>query len=139
MNLQNLIKYMNLATTLNTHIVLPLPPAGASTTDPVQESLNELEFLAGNVSRHFGALRANMGYPEPWEIHFVEILSDNGKLEELLVHAVREKYPGMGIFSSSKMEQNRVGRVVKEHVTPDGLMKDFGKFDHPQGPVMVGG
>jgi len=87
---------MKLATALNTSIVLPLPP---STIDLVQESLNELEFLTGNVSTHFGAMRAKLGYPEPWKIHFVEISRNDGKLEELLVKVAREKYPDMDFLS----------------------------------------
>ncbi|KAL2180444.1 glycoside hydrolase superfamily [Thermothelomyces heterothallicus CBS 202.75] len=39
----------------------------------VQDALNELEFLMGDVSTPYGALRAKLGYPRPWRIKFVMI------------------------------------------------------------------
>ncbi len=136
----DLIKYMNLATNLSTPVVLPLPLAGNSSPDPVQDSLNELEFLTGNRSTPFGALRASLGYPEPWNIPFVEISEvGSSKVERLLCEKVKESYPTVTTFSSSRTKQNGVGRVVKEYATPDGLVRKFGEFDHIEGLVIVGG
>ncbi|KAL3428359.1 alpha-N-arabinofuranosidase A [Phlyctema vagabunda] len=39
----------------------------------VQDALNELEFITGDVSTTYGALRASLGYPEPWALNYVEI------------------------------------------------------------------
>lgn len=39
----------------------------------VQSALDELEFLTGAVSTTWGAKRAALGYPEPFEINFVEV------------------------------------------------------------------
>lgn len=39
----------------------------------VQDALDELEFLMGPVDSEYGALRAKLGYPEPWTIKYVEV------------------------------------------------------------------
>lgn len=39
----------------------------------VDAALNELEFCMGNTSTTYGALRASLGYPEPFLIKYVEI------------------------------------------------------------------
>lgn len=37
----------------------------------VQDSLDELECIMGDVSTPFGKLRASLGHPNPWQINFV--------------------------------------------------------------------
>lgn len=39
----------------------------------VQYALEELEFLMGPTNTTYGALRASLGYPEPFEINYVEV------------------------------------------------------------------
>jgi hypothetical protein len=39
----------------------------------VQDALNELEFIMGGVHTKYGALRASLGYPNPWKINYVEV------------------------------------------------------------------
>lgn len=39
----------------------------------VQDTLNELEFLMGDSSTTYGALRISLGYTEPFNIKFVEV------------------------------------------------------------------
>ena len=39
----------------------------------VQDAMNELEFIMGDVSTTYGTLRASLGYPEPWTIYYVEV------------------------------------------------------------------
>lgn len=39
----------------------------------VQEAMNELEFIMGDVKTKYGALRASLGYPLPWKINYVEV------------------------------------------------------------------
>jgi alpha-N-arabinofuranosidase len=40
---------------------------------PVQDALNELEFIMGDVTTEYGALRASLGHPKPWKINYVEV------------------------------------------------------------------
>lgn len=45
----------------------------------VDDVLNELEYVMGDTSTHYGALRAQYGNPEPYALHYVEL----GNEEEL--------------------------------------------------------
>jgi alpha-N-arabinofuranosidase len=35
--------------------------------------MDELEYIMGDVSTPYGALRASHGYPKPWAVPFVEV------------------------------------------------------------------
>lgn len=39
----------------------------------VQEALDELEFILGDVDTKYGALRASLGHPRPWKLNYVEV------------------------------------------------------------------
>lgn len=39
----------------------------------VQEALDELEFILGDVHSKYGALRASLGHPRPWKLNYVEV------------------------------------------------------------------
>jgi alpha-N-arabinofuranosidase len=41
----------------------------------VQEALDELEFILGDVHSKYGALRASLGHPRPWKLNYVEVRS----------------------------------------------------------------
>jgi alpha-N-arabinofuranosidase len=47
--------------------------ANATLQGYVQDTLDELEFIMGDVSTHYGALRAKLGYPEPWVVKYIEV------------------------------------------------------------------
>lgn len=52
------------------------PPDAISEADLgpyVEEAMNELEFIMGSTSTKYGALRASLGYPNPWKINYVEV------------------------------------------------------------------
>lgn len=60
----------------------------------VQDALNELEFIMGDVSTEYGALRVSLGYPKPWKINYVEVGSsdsianskENKRTDKLIYH-----------------------------------------------------
>lgn len=114
-----LIEYMLWAKDLNMEPVLAIWSGhylnGDSLTKKalqpyVQSALDELEFLMGDTSTQWGAYRAKLGYPEPFQINFVEV----GNEDELgggdttyqqyrfaqFYHAIRKAYPHMNIMSS---------------------------------------
>jgi len=76
----------------------------------VDDALDELEFLMGDVSTPWGAKRAELGYPEPWPIRFIEIgnedsLSNGGHTYrayrfDMFYKAIKAKYPDMTIIAS---------------------------------------
>lgn len=65
----------------------------------VQDALNELEFLMGDASTTYGALRVSLGYEETFPIKFVEVGNEdnlNGGEESYIEYRLKMFY---GMFS----------------------------------------
>lgn len=63
-----------------------------------QDILDLIEFATGDATTTWGALRAEMGHPEPFELNYIAIGNENwGSVYftryEILSKAVKEKYP----------------------------------------------
>jgi len=39
----------------------------------IDEALNSIEYITGNTSTYYGAMRAKNGHPKPWKLNYVEI------------------------------------------------------------------
>ena len=74
--------------------------------DYIQDALDLIEFANGDVSTKWGALRAEMGHPAPFNLKFLGVGNEQwGEtyLEHLepFVKAIRAKYPNIKIVGSS--------------------------------------
>lgn len=72
----------------------------------INDALDLIEFANGDVSTKWGALRAKMGHPEPFNLKFIGIGNEQWGSEypERLapfVTAIRAKYPNIKIIGSS--------------------------------------
>lgn len=72
----------------------------------IDDALDLIEFANGDTSSTWGALRASMGHPEPFNLKFIGIGNEQWGHEypERLVHfvkALRAKYPDIKIVGSS--------------------------------------
>ncbi|EPS45460.1 hypothetical protein H072_582 [Dactylellina haptotyla CBS 200.50] len=119
----------------------------------IQSALDELEFLTGSVDTPWGAVRASLGYPEPWTIKYVEIGNEDnlwGGLPsyqdyrfDLFNNAIRSKYPDITIIASTpEITGTPAGTWLDYHRydKPDHLTTYFDQFDNwdRNHPVMVG-
>ncbi|KAK4156064.1 glycoside hydrolase superfamily [Chaetomidium leptoderma] len=117
----------------------------------VQDALNELEFLTGDVSTPYGALRAKLGYPKPWKIRYVEVGNEDnlwGGLDsykayrlQIFYDAIKAKYPDMFIFSSTTDHvYKESGQDFHEYTRPDYFVSQFGMFDSwsAGNPIIIG-
>jgi alpha-N-arabinofuranosidase len=114
----------------------------------VEDTLDELEFILGPKSTPYGALRASLGYPEPWALNYVEIgneddLYTNGSSTyaayrfSMFYDAISAAYPDLKIISSAG-DYTAVGgsgdtaSLTDYHVysRPDTLVSMFDHFDH---------
>ncbi len=75
----------------------------------VQEALDEIEYVTGDKSTKWGALRARHGHPAPFKLRYVEIGNEdflnNGKQNyagrfSMFYDAIKEKYPNIQVISS---------------------------------------
>lgn len=77
----------------------------------VDDAMHELEFCMGDASTTYGALRISLGYPEPFQIKFVEVGNEDnlnggdGSYTEyrfnMFYDAITAQYPDILVFSST--------------------------------------
>jgi alpha-N-arabinofuranosidase len=85
----------------------------------VEDALNELEFVTGDASTPYGAVRASLGYPEPWTVKYVEIGNEDWLAGgdpgfqsykdyrfPLMKDAISAKYPDIQIIASPSVYDN---------------------------------
>ena len=83
----------------------------------IDEALDEIEYLTGDVSTTWGARRAKDGHPEPFKLRYVEIGNedpDRGTYSQrfpAFYRAIKAKYPAIQVISSVR---NGYGDVVPD-------------------------
>lgn len=120
----------------------------------VDSALNELEFLMGDSSTTWGALRISLGYTDPFVIKFVEVGNEDGLsttgLEtyqsyrlKLFYDAITAKYPDILVFSSNTdYVYESSAQDYHDYTRPDYFVGQFDYFDNLANssghPIMVG-
>ncbi|TEY73226.1 hypothetical protein BOTCAL_0081g00170 [Botryotinia calthae] len=164
-----LIEYMNWCTDLNVEPVLgvwaglylpndsstPIVVAEADLQPYVDDAMNELEFLLGDTSTTYGALRASLGYPEPWKINFVEVGNEDNLSGghssyiayrwPMFFNAIHAKYPDILVVSSAQ-DLLSVGPPhtsatdFHQYLRPDDFAVQFDLFDNANRsyPILLG-
>lgn len=80
----------------------------------IEDALNEIEFVTGPANSTWGARRAELGHPEPFELNYVEVGNEDwlagfpGGWESyrayrfpMFYNAIRKAYPHMTVISSA--------------------------------------
>ncbi|KHE82779.1 glycoside hydrolase family 51 protein [Neurospora crassa] len=116
--------------------------------EAVQSALDELEFLTGDASTHWGGIRASiLGHTRPWKIRYVEIGNEdwlgggstgfeNYKKYRFpaFFKAFQEKYPEIQLIASPSVFDGMTipkpaGGDYHPYLTPDNMVLSFNKFD----------
>lgn len=74
----------------------------------IDEALDEIEYVTGDVSTRWGAQRARDGHPAPFPLHYVEIGNEDGfdrsgsygRRFDQFAAAIRAKYPQLKLIST---------------------------------------
>ncbi|OAX84665.1 hypothetical protein ACJ72_00957 [Emergomyces africanus] len=113
--------------------------------DPyVEDVLNEIEFIRGAESTKYGALRAELGHPQPFELFHVEIGNEDNfwgsgpSYPQRLMKfycAIHGKYPDIKLIASTAdylPPQLPEGLWLTFHTysSPNELVSWFNKFDN---------
>jgi alpha-N-arabinofuranosidase len=123
-------------------------PAGPALQPFVQEALDEIEYVTGDVSTKWGAQRAKDGHPAPFKLRYVEIGNEDGFDKKKTYDgrytqfhdAIRAKYPQLKLISTvngndwlgqQQKVTSRVPDLVDEHFyyTPLQMMHDAARYD----------
>ncbi|KAI9702635.1 MAG: hypothetical protein M1820_006141 [Bogoriella megaspora] len=119
----------------------------------VQYALDELEFLMGDASTTYGAQRIALGYPNPFQINYVEIGNEdnlNGGQSSYseyrfpaFYNAISKAYPNITIIGStidiSPYPGNASGDY-HQYTRPDYFVGQFNFFDNytSEHPILIG-
>ncbi len=87
----------------------------------LEDALNAIEYAVGSVDTKWGAMRAQMGHPEPFAMNYIEIGNENWgehyeKRYKLFYDAIKAKYPQIRCIANSHLEQKGLeAQIVDEH------------------------
>ena len=122
----------------------------AETKEYAQDLLDLIEFANGDVSTEWGALRAEMGHPEPFHLKYLGIGNENWDQVywdrfDILYKAVKEAHPEITIISSAgpvaegdmparawrTIRQKYPDTIVDEHyyMGSDWFLNNVGRYD----------
>ncbi|KAG9560142.1 glycoside hydrolase, partial [Aureobasidium melanogenum] len=119
----------------------------------IQFALDELEFLMGSTSTKYGSLRASLGYPQPFQINYVEIGNEDNlgggnssysayRLP-MFTSAIKAAYPDITIIASTTTVDpipDHISLDYHEYSRPDNFVHEFSLFDHynRSHPILIG-
>jgi alpha-N-arabinofuranosidase len=91
--------------------------AGPAMQPFIDDALDEIEFVTGDASTKWGAVRAKLGHPAPFPLHYVEVgnednLDHSGSYQSRFPQffaAIKAKYPQLQVIATAPVK----------HVKPD--------------------
>jgi alpha-N-arabinofuranosidase len=97
--------------------------AGPDLAPYVQDALDEIEFVNGASSTKWGAVRAQLGHPEPFNLPYVEIGNEDnfdrsGSYEGRFAQffdAIKAKYPNIQLIATAPV-QSRHADILDYHL-----------------------
>ncbi|KAL9089377.1 MAG: hypothetical protein Q9159_002593 [Coniocarpon cinnabarinum] len=118
----------------------------------VDDALNELEYILGDTSTQYGALRAQYGHPDPWKVHYVELgneetlsggdASYKAYRFPMLYSAISQAYPDLQIIATADDFDLPDGVIYDNHIysIPDRLVDDFSIYNasNSTNPTLLG-
>jgi alpha-N-arabinofuranosidase len=135
-------------------------PAGPGLQPYVDEALEEIEYLVGDVDTKWGVQRARDGHPAPFKLHYVEIGNEDGFDKQKTYDgrytqfhdAIKARYPQLQLISTvngrdplgqRQLLTSRVPDLVDEHYYFDGLAgmeaaHRYDGYDRSRPKILVG-
>jgi alpha-N-arabinofuranosidase len=121
----------------------------------IQDALDEIEYVTGDVSTTWGARRAKDGHPAPFKLQYVEVGNEDGGDREFgsyetrfaqFFDAIKTKYPNLKVIATDPVT-TRPADVIDEHYyrrSEDDMVFHSSDYDpirrgsaNPRGPKEV--
>ncbi|KAH7318203.1 alpha-N-arabinofuranosidase A [Stachybotrys elegans] len=123
----------------------------------IDDALDQIEFISGPADSKWGSRRAELGHPDPFPLHYVEIGNEDwlaGGSEGWITYleyrfpmflaAINEAYPDITVVSSCASTDGGGWDIPAPAIgdyhpyrEPDVLVEEFDRFDN-DGPHIVG-
>ncbi|KAI0402877.1 alpha-N-arabinofuranosidase A [Xylaria palmicola] len=122
----------------------------------IDDALDQIEFIRGPPTSKWGAVRAKLGHPQPWELKYVEVGNEDWLAGApkgwqtykdyrfpMFLEAINEAYPDIQVIASGSVYD---GHDIPSpgagdyhlYAEPDAWVADFGKFDNVETPHIIG-
>lgn len=124
--------------------------AGPKLEPFVQEALDEIEYVAGDASSKWGAVRARNGHPEPFAFQYLEIGNEDffdksgsydGRFAQF-AKAIRAKYPQYKLIATTPVKMGDPDMIDDHYYrTPDqffDMLHTYDKMDRNGPKIFVG-
>jgi len=126
-------------------------PASGDIKPLVQDALDQIEYITGDVTTPWGAKRALDGHPEPFPLRYVEIgnedffdsLSTYNARFAAFYDAIKARYPHLQVIATRGDVSSRRPDVIDDHIysSQSGMMRaahNYDNYDRNRPPVFVG-
>ena len=95
---------------------------GPALTPYVEDALDEIEFVTGDASTKWGSVRAKLGHPAPFPVHYIEIGNEDwfdrsGSYEGRYAQfskAIKAKYPQFQLIATAPLKRMKPD-VLDDH------------------------
>jgi alpha-N-arabinofuranosidase len=96
---------------------------GPALTPYVDDAMDEIEFVTGDTSTKWGAVRAKLGHPKPFPLHYVEVGNEDqfdrsgsydGRFAQFF-KAIRSKYPALKVIATEPIKHGTQPDLVDDH------------------------
>jgi alpha-N-arabinofuranosidase len=104
----------------------------------VDDALEEIEFVTGDIHTPWGRKRAELGHPEPFKLRYVEVGNedtfDKSKSYDVryaaFYDAIKAKYPQLQLIATTKVN-GRIPDLLDEHFyrSAKEMQRDAGHYD----------
>lgn len=110
----------------------------------IQDALDEIEYITGDVTTKWGAQRAKDGHPEPFNLTYVEIGNEdflnNGTRTyqgpegrfAMFYNAIKEKYPHIQVIATTNPGRGIPHDVIDNHhyMSPEDAIRNAHLYDN---------
>ncbi len=114
-------------------------PPGASLKPYVDDALDEIEFVTGDIHTKWGAVRAQLGHPAPFPLHYVEVGNEDnfdrsgsyGGRYAQFHRAIKAAYPSLQVIATTPVT-TIVPDVIDDHYykRADEFFSMLNKYDN---------
>lgn len=104
----------------------------------IQDALDEIEYVTGDASTKWGAVRAQNGHPAPFPLHYIEIGNEDefdkshsyDERFDRFAKAIRAKYPQYKLIATTPVKKGNPD-VIDDHYykTPEQFYALVHKYD----------
>ncbi|KAI0876971.1 alpha-N-arabinofuranosidase A [Hypoxylon argillaceum] len=123
----------------------------------IDNAMDEIEFIRGPPDSKWGAVRAQLGHPQPWKLEYVEIGNEDWLAGAplgwetyqdyrfpMFLEAINNAYPDIQVISSGSVYDG-YDNIPKPgagdyhlYTDPNTWVADFGSFDNVETPHLIG-